>query len=192
MSLREMNCILNGAQRKTKQNVFLIIPRLSNRFSYRRFYILPLRTVSIYCIRNYISAATRRNFFFFSRGRSVIPLKGRRYPWCLPLKKIDGQNEIRHRRWRYFIVPDDRFRCEIPTRDIVPFASSRCRFNCKLKASSAPDATLLENIRHFRVFDIPEARLYANSSSDSYIADASNVNLITRIHYGKIPAKWIS
>ena len=89
-------------------------------------------------------------FLFFFFERSVIPLKGRRYPWCLPLKKIDGRNEIRHRRWRYFIVPGDRFRCEIPTRDIVPFVLSRCRSNCKLKTSSTSSSWKYSPLSRFQ------------------------------------------
>lgn len=57
--------VLNGAQRKAEQNVFLIISRFSNRFSYPRAFILPPRTVSIYCIRNYTSASNATEFLFF-------------------------------------------------------------------------------------------------------------------------------
>lgn len=97
-----------------------------------------LRHISICCrTHDYTPGATR--WFFFLLGiryfieRSSISV-------ILAFKKTDGRNEIRYRRWRYFIVPDDRFRCEIPTMLLPPTLLRQRRSNCKLKASSASNA----------------------------------------------------
>lgn len=80
----------------------------------------------------FIFISSRRIRYFIERSSISV---------MLAFKKSDRRNEIRHRRWRYFIVPGDRFRCEIPTRDALSPAPSRRRTSCKLKASSMPGAT---------------------------------------------------